>query len=313
MTRLDRYAAIKHRAAELFGGPPVSLENPLTVLASPAWRGIEGDIWTASTGSKSVIFKHYHPDTEFYVDAGAAIEAAKLASAAGVGPVVMGDWSDDGIIAFENLDKPWRSGGLQDVVNPSVRSNVIGAKKAFHQLESLASSACIFEELDWLMGISKEYDVPTHRDVEVFHSFFTDAKSKIRSLGQDQVPCHRDGNTANYMVGEGDQVRLIDFDLSANADPFEDLGCHLVEFYESETDARPGFEEWQGSFDEGLFQRAMIFGLADDMRWGLIGAIMAANSPRTSLEFSKYSAWRFIRLEARLQGSDANDRIRAAV
>jgi len=309
MTRKDMAAS---RAAELLGEAPSAMENPLTVLASPAWRGVEGDIWRTSVGAQSVILKHYHSDTEFYVNVTSSIEAAKLAAKAGIGPDVLGHWEDDGIIAFEDLKSPWRSGGLHDAIDDTVRANVVGAKKAFQQSGSLAASACIFEEIDWLYSITHKHAVPTHLDVDVFHSFFTDAKAKIKSLGQDQVPCHRDGNTANYIVGEGGQVRLIDFDLSANSDPFEDLGCHLVEFFESDMDARVGFEEWHGSFDEGLFQRAMLFGVADDMRWGLIGAIMAANSQRTSLEFSKYSAWRFIRLQARLKTSDANDRIRAA-
>jgi len=307
-----RDEVIKRRSAEVLGEEATSLENPLTVLASPAWRGVEGDIWRASADDRSVILKHYHPDTEFYVDAAAAMLAAQLAGDAGIGPKVLGHWPDNGIIAFEDLASPWRSGGLQDAVNDKVRGNLIAAKKALHAQKALSSSACIFEEIDWFGSIASEHNLTTHNDIDVFHSFFVDAKDKIKSLGQDQVPCHRDGNTANYMVGEGDQVRLIDFDLSANADPFEDVGCHLVEFFESDVETRTGFEEWHGSFDEGLFQRAMLFGLADDMRWGLIGSIMAANSPRSSLEFSKYAAWRFIRLEVRLKTSDANDRIRAA-
>ncbi|CAN0587080.1 unnamed protein product, partial [Ectocarpus sp. 12 AP-2014] len=212
----------------------------------------------------------------------------------------------------ENLAPPWRSGGLQDVVNRRVCANVVEAKKTFHRLDPLQKPVSIFDEIDRLVSLVHQGSVACHRDLPVFANFFADAKLKIVSLGQDRVPCHRDGNTANYMVGDEDQIRLIDFDLAGDADPFEDLGCHLVEFFENDLDARAGFEEWHGSFDEGLFQRAMLYGLADDMRWGLIGALMGARSARSSLEFSKYSAWRFLRLEARVKSSDANDRIRIA-
>jgi hypothetical protein len=44
-----------------------------------------------------------------------------------------------------------------------------------------------------------------------------------------------------------------------------------------------------------LFNRARLYGVADDVRWGLIGAILAATSPRTDLEFLKYADWRFLR------------------
>ncbi len=41
-----------------------------------------------------------------------------------------------------------------------------------------------------------------------------------------------------------------------------------MEFFDGEQEARAGFEEWEGRFDEGLFQRAMVYGMADDLRWG---------------------------------------------
>ncbi|AEI94787.1 putative phosphotransferase [Roseobacter litoralis Och 149] len=288
------------------------MDNPLTVLASPAWRGVEGDMWRASSPTGSVILKHYHPDTAFYVDVAASMRAAAMAGDAGIGPSVTGMWASHGIIAFEELAPPWRSGGLQDVVNAHTRTAVIEAKKAFQSLTPIGKPVSIFDEIDTFVSMVRESSVATHRDLGVFVSFFADARHKIASAGQDRVPCHRDGNTANYMVGGDTSVRLIDFDLAGDCDPFEDIGCHLVEFFENDLDARAGFEEWHGSFDEGLFQRAMLYGLADDLRWGLIGALMGAKSARSHLEFSKYAAWRFLRLEARLKSSDANDRIRVA-
>ena len=114
------------------------------------------------------------------------------------------------------------------------------------------------------------------------------------------------------MINNDNIVKLIDFDLSANCDPFEDIGVYLRECFENDADAREGFEEWTGYFNEGLFQRCMIYGLADDYRWGLIAALMEFHSARRTLEFSKYASWRFIRLESQAKGSLANDRIRMA-
>lgn len=300
----------RDRARQILGSEPEAFESPLAVLASPAWRGIEGDIWRAKTKEDSVILKHYHADVDFYVDASAAINAADQAGKIGVGPAVVQSWRDEGIAAFEDLSDPWRAGGLHDAVNATVRSNVISCKRSFQSDAALENDACIFDEIETLYELARSGNVVTHKDVAVFLEFFRDSKAKLKSSGQDFVPCHRDGNTANIMVGPGDAVMLVDFDLAANCDPFEDIGCYLIEFFESDAEARGGFEEWYGHFDEGLFQRSMLYGLADDMRWGLIAAIMAVRSPRSSLEFSKYSAWRFMRLETQAKRSDANDRIR---
>lgn len=305
-----RTTLARTRAAEILGADPKVFESPLTVLASPAWRGIEGDVWRAQANGKAAILKHYHTDTKFYVEPKAAIEAAQQAGRIDVGPSVLESWPDDGLVAFADLSKPWRAGGLHDAVNATVRSNVIDCKKAFQSAATLEKDACIFDEIESLYALAKAGGVTTHKDADVFLAFFRDAKARFQSLGQDRVPCHRDGNTANIMVGADDAVKLVDFDLAANCDPFEDIGCYLIELFERDAEARAGFEEWYGRFDEGLFQRSMVYGLADDMRWGLIGAILAAQSPRGHLEFSKYSAWRFLRLEMRAKGSDANDRIR---
>ncbi len=298
------------KARQILGAEPETFESPLAVLASPAWRGIEGDIWRAKAKEGSVILKHYHADVDFYVDPAAAINAADRAGKIGIGPAVVQSWPDEGIVAFEDLADPWRAGGLHDAVNATVRSNVIACKKSFQSGAALENDACIFDEIESLYEIARSGNVVTHNDAVVFLEFFRDAGGKLNASGRDRVPCHRDGNTANIMVGPEDAVRLVDFDLAANCDPFEDIGCYLIEFFESDAEARGGFEEWYGQFDEGLFQRSMLYGLADDMRWGLIAAIMAVRSPRSSLEFSKYSAWRFMRLQAQAKRSDANDRIR---
>ena len=36
-------------------------------------------------------------------------------------------------------------------------------------------------------------------------------------------------------------------------------------------------------------------GIADDLRWGLIGALLSAKSRRNTLEFYKFASWRFLR------------------
>lgn len=300
------------RAEEILGRPAETFESPLTVLASPAWRGIEGDIWRASAGGRSIIVKCYHPDTAFYVNIEEAMTAAQQAAALGVGPAVLATWPQEGIFAMEDLGPDWRAGGLHDALDATSRARIIDRKKAFQAGARLPRDADIFRDIEELYRIAVDESVFTHRDIAVFVEILREAGDKLRASGCDSVPCHRDGNTANLMVGPDGDVKLIDYDLSANSDPFEDIGSYLVEAFESEADARTGFEEWMGQFDEGLFQRAVLYGMADDLRWGLIGSIMGARSPRKTLEFSKYAAWRFLRLEAHGKHSDVFDRIRVA-
>lgn len=307
-----RQEIAKKLATDVLGETPSRFENPLTVLASPAWRGVEGDIWRATSQDRSVILKHYHADTSFYVDAGPAIQATEEAGRVGVGPTVLGSAPKDGLIVFSDLASPWVAGGLHHATDPELRAAVIVQKKAFQRGAKLMKSTSIFDEIEALYEITQTKSIITHNDIVPFMSFVRNAALKMNALGKDEVPCHRDGNTANLMIHPDKTVKLIDFDLAANCDPFEDIGAYLVEFFETDGDARNGFDEWYGSFNEGLFQRAMIYGIADDLRWGLIGSIMGARSARSDLEFTKYAAWRFLRLQAQAKRSDANERIRIA-
>ncbi len=307
-----REEAARAAAAGVLGAAPESFANPLTVLASPAWRGIEGDIWRAEAGGRAVIVKQYHPDTGFYVPVGAAIAAARVAGELGVAPALLASSEPEGIAVFECLPAEWRAGGLHDVVVPAVRAATIAAKRAIHAGPRLPRTASIFDEIDALAKIVAGGGIACHRHLPVFLDLMAAARARIAAQGMDSLPCHRDGNTANLMIGPGGAVQLVDFDLAANCDPYEDLGCYLIEFFDCEPEARAGFEEWGGRFDEGLFQRAMLYGMADDLRWGLIGSIMAARSARRGLEFAKYASWRLMRLETMALSSRAGDRLRRA-
>lgn len=308
----DRQTRARAFAETSLGTAPERFANPFTVLASPAWRGVESDIWRATTSSGAAIVKHYHSDAGFYVDTERAMQAARHAAATGTGPAVLAADAAQGLIAFEALPEDWRCGGLQDVVVPGLRARTIAAKKAFQAGPLLGASASIFAEIDALAAQARALGVVAHPHLETFLAVIGEAGAKIEAAGYDLRPSHRDGNTANLMIGPAGEVLLVDFDLSADADPHENLGCWLIEFFDAEPEARAGFEEWEGRFDEGLFQRAMLYGMADDLRWGLIGSILAASSPRKSLEFAKYAAWRFLRLSTMALGSQAADRLRRA-
>jgi thiamine kinase-like enzyme len=308
----DRSKLVRNIAARRLGGQPETFESPLTVLASPAWRGVEADIWLARRGTSAEIYKHYHDDTSAYVDVAAALSSATIAGGLGVGPSVLETMPEDGVVVMEYLGEGWRAGGLHDCVNSELRSRVIAAKKALHTGPRFLRDGDIFSEINRLNRACVSSYARLPLNLRAYHAFAEQARQAITALGAEKVPCHRDGNTANLMIGPDGQVKLIDFDLSANADPFEDAGCYLLEFFECEPEARQGFEEWFGRFHEGHFQRAMIYGILDDLRWGLIGALMAATSPRRSLEFAKYASWRFMRFNELAQRSHAADRLRSA-
>lgn len=310
MTTDERRATVFAIARERLGGEPEEFASPLTVLASPAWRGIEADIWLARGGDATEVYKHYHPDTSDYVDVSRALNAADQAGRLGVGPSCTGMWPELGLLAMTYPGTDWRAGGLQDAVDPGVRQTVIRAKQAFQAGPLLGHEGDIFTEIDHYAAACRSAGARTPSALDAFLGFADRARQAMHAVGMDRVPCHRDGSTSNLLVGPTGEVLLLDYDMAADADPYEDIGCHLMEMFEREPQARAGFEEWTGTFDEGLFQRAMTYGILDDLRWGLIATLMGATSPRRHLEFAKYASWRLLRFELNAHGSIANDRLR---
>lgn len=305
-----RKETISGLAQQRLGGPLDRLESPFTVSASPAWRGVEADIWLAQRGEQTRVYKHYHADTAFYVNAQAAMDAAQQTGALGVSPAVMQVWSPVQAMEMQHLGQGWRAGGLHDAYDPAIRQAIVKAKKAIQAGPRFSQDASIFDDIDRLHDHCQRHQVALPMHMGAYLGFAKQAKEAIHSVGLDSVPSHRDGNTSNLMIGDDKSVMLLDFDLAANADPFEDVGCYLMEMFDREPEARAGFEEWHGAFNEALFQRAMTYGVLDDLRWGLIASAMAALSPRKSLEFAKYASWRYLRLELNSQRSQAADRLR---
>lgn len=310
MSASERQALVRSRAEQRLGGTLDVFESPLTVLASPAWRGIEADIWLARRGGQSEIYKHYHPDTDHYVDVRAAIAAARQARDLDVGPKVLDRWDDNGLFVMEHLGEGWRAGGLHDNASATIRKAIVQAKKRFQTGSKLPKDANIFDEIRIAHRACTEHGTHLPNNIAAFLDFADKAEAAMARIAIERRPCHRDGNTANLMVGPNGRLLLVDYDLSANGDPYEDIGVHLTELFERETEARDGFAEWTGSFEEALFQRAMVYGILDDLRWGLVAQAMAAKSPRKTLEFAKYASWRLMRYEVTSQNSTAADRLR---
>ncbi|MFD6319254.1 MULTISPECIES: phosphotransferase family protein [Methylorubrum] len=310
MVTHDRKSLVLNFAESRLGGALDSFESPLTVLASPAWRGVEADIWVAKRGDRAEVFKHYHSDVDHYIEPAAAIANAKAAGDIGVGPRVLDSWDGHGLMAMEYLGEGWRAGGLHDAASEGIRRAIIAAKKSLHAGPRLVRDGDIFRDIKIAHAVCLRRDAYLPSNIAAFLDFSARAEKAMSQLVVHRVACHRDGNTANVMVGPNGAVRLLDYDLSANADPYEDLGCYLLEMYDREPEAKEGFREWTGFFSEGLFNRSMVYGILDDLRWGLNASAVSATSPRSTLDFIKYASWRLLRFEMLSQTSAAADRLR---
>jgi hypothetical protein len=273
--------------------PQIVLEPAFAVLASPGWHGVDGVHYKATLpdGSRRHV-KAMHADAEHYVHLPTAFEAARRAAAMGIGPKV--DAADLGLGTLVMTDHAGhRTGTLDKLRDPIICENVLRQRQAFGKGARLGHAVSVFDEIRRFTDACRSVDAALPSDFGWLLDNLMNAEQAILAAGVDLVPAHGDGNASNFLVGPDKQVLLVDWDRAGDMDPFADLGSFIVEAAQQEPEARQIFVLAHGSMDEALFARTMLYGTADHLRWGLIGALLAKVSTRPTLEFLKYANWRF--------------------
>jgi len=290
----------------------VVAEPAIPVLASPSWRGVDGSPWRVREGSggDSLFAKLMDPDAAFYIDVGCAFEAARRASDLGIGPKVLLADVETGLLVMEDLDKGWSTGTLERLLDADLVDRIAAARKRFQDGPPLPRSAGVFEEIDRFHADAKAAGAQLPADAAWLVEEIGFAAEAIGNVAGQPVPVHGDGNVSNIMISDEGDVRLLDWDRAGNADPLEDLGSLLVEAYDEEPEARDAFTRLNGGFEEKAYNRAWLYGVADDLRWGLIGTLVAARSPRTTFEFHKFASWRFVRCRMAVQSPRFGEALR---
>ena len=292
-------AALRDRVQSLpgWGAGDVVIEPAIPILASPSWRGVDGSPWRAvkKSNGESVFIKIMDRDAELYVDIPCAFEAAQRASDLAIGPKVIQADVKEGILIMEDLNHGWRVGTLERMLEPAIVDAVIAARRLFQTGKPLPRQKSVFDEIEHFYAavVSAKAQIPV--DAEWLVEELRFAAAAFQGLDVTPVPIHGDGNVSNILISDAGDVRLIDWDRATTADPLEDLGSFLVEVFAQEPEARDAFIRNTDAPDEAAFNRARIYGVADDLRWGLIGALLAAKSARNTLEFYKFASWRFLR------------------
>jgi hypothetical protein len=280
-----------------WGKRAVTIEPAIPVLASPSWRGVDGGPWRATDRESggSIFVKVMDIDAPLYIDVPCAFEATRRASDLGIGPKVISADADAGVLVMEDLNSGWRVGTLERMLDPKIVDAVISARRLFQQGKPLPKRKSVFDEIEHFYAAAASVNAQLPAIASWLVEELRFAAAALQSVDVTPVPIHGDGNVSNILISDAGEVRLIDWDRATTADPLEDLGSFLVEAFAQESEARDAFARTVGAFDEGAFNRARIYGAADDLRWGLIGALLSAKSRRNTLEFYKFASWRFVR------------------
>lgn len=288
--------------------------DPTPTMASPSWWGADSECFDVRSADEAsalpmAFVKSMIGHAGAYVDIPQAFAAAAEAGELGVGPLVHAADAAAGILVLENLVDTSSTATL-NVFDDDVRlEQLIQLRERVHGFSTITRTATVFDDIRTLTELAAVNAVSLPADFEWMIRMLAMAEHRITATGFDTAPCHGDGNVSNVLLGEDDRMLLVDWDVAAVMDPLQDLGAVLAEVRPFDSSAREAFEMAWGSFDQALFDRARVYGVADCVRWGLIGAYADAARPGT-LEYSKLSDWQFLRARAGLGDIHFHDRLR---
>ncbi|WP_072804060.1 phosphotransferase [Rhodococcoides yunnanense] len=289
--------------------------DPATTMASPSWWGADSERYSArstipdaSAGSAAFV-KVMEPHARDYVDVGAAFSAATAAGEAGIGPKIFISDAETGVLVMEDFTGISSTATLDLFDEDANVEKLVALRTSVHGMTGVTRRASVFEDLALVRGLIATVGGALPADFDWMLRTLAPAQAAIESSGFDAVPCHGDGNVSNVLMLDDGSMRLVDWDVAALMDPLQDIGALLAEIRPFDSDAREVFEMAWGTFDTALFDRARIYGIADSLRWALIGSYADAVKPGTH-EYSKFSDWQFLRARAGLRDPHFDDRIR---
>jgi len=305
-------AATLH-AMGLFTDTEITADGTPT-MASPSWWGADSECFDVrcvdeTRPLQTVFVKSMIGYAHRYVDVGQAFAAADEAGRCGVGPEVYAADGEAGVLVMANfLD--CASTATLDVFDDDARlEQLLEVRRRVRGFSSITRTASVFDDIRALSTVARANAVSLPKDFPWMVRQLDMAEKRIVATGFDQVPCYGDGNVSNVLLVDGGDMLLVDWDVAARMDPLQDVGAVLAEVRPFDSDARLAFEMAWGSYDQPLFDRARVYGYADCVRWGLVGAYADAARPGT-LEYSKFSDWQFLRARAGLGDGHFHDRLR---
>ncbi|MFK8036274.1 MAG: phosphotransferase [Hyphomicrobiales bacterium] len=282
----------------------IQYEPSVGSVVSPIHRGVESACFNVNAGDQELFLKIRYPDMAAFFNEKSVFEGAQRASELGVGPRLINAQTATGSYLFERLDNRWSWGKVNNFEDNIVLENTVTFKKAIHCSDALLSNQSVFDQIKSYVRIIEQENIVVPKAIGLVQEKVGKIAEAINSAGVDLVPCHGDGVASNVMISKAGAVKLVDFDSAGNQDPYFDLGSLIVEIAQFPNLARAVLEIYNGECRETEFNRCMLYGIADDLKWAMWGFISSVRSQRSHVEFVKYAEWRLLRSHSNASGRD---------
>jgi Phosphotransferase enzyme family len=298
----------------------------LPAVLMPMHMAVDSAVYGVTAAGRDAaefFLKVYQLDMPAGIDLAATAAASRQAASLGLSPALLAEDAGHGALLYAMLPGPdWRMAMRDDFARPEFTAAALAAKRAWHGSARLAVSRSPF---DTIRGYLQHMKVLAEPQVNAMHTLrlpqgfhtLSDWIGRIdqglQAAGCESGPVHGENTVSNLMVGQGGEVRLVDFDRAVNADPHHDLGAICNEVCSFDDEVAQMVELYLGHPDSRVTARAQLYMLVDDFLWACWSLIAHYTSARSStVEFYKYAQNRFLRARYGIERWDIDALLRRA-
>jgi thiamine kinase-like enzyme len=283
-----------------------------TAVASPSYHAVESVSYAVATDGRqpSYFLRLAADEVAELVDDMTALRAAQRCHALGLSPEPMAHAPSERATLFAYLGSSWRTAKIDDLMGKAVAARLIEMQKQIAAGEAFSRPWSVFSGIDQLWSLVTATGLALPADAEWMLSWMTPVREAIDAVGIDRKPAHGDPHSSNVMLGADGAIKLVDFDMAGDMDPYYQLGVQMNELYQFERQMKPLLEMHDGNFTERAFNRCRLYAAADDFYWALRSLLQNSRSTMLGVEFLKYAFWRFMRCRMLLGHPGFEERLR---
>lgn len=283
-----------------------------TAVASPSYHAVESNGYAVAgdEGEAQYFLRLGADEVADLVDGEAAFAAATRFHELGFSPEPIAYDKKTRATLFSLLANGWRTARIDDLMQPARAARLIEMQTTIATGAPIGQRWSVFDGIDELWSIVSAGDGGVPCDAEWMLSWMRPIREAVTAAGIDVKPAHGDPQTSNVMLGPDGSLKLVDFDMAADIDPYYQLGVLMNELYQFESQMKPLLEMHDGAFTEKAFSRCRVYAAADDLYWALRSLVLELRSPPKGVEFLKHAGWRFLRCRMLLGHPDFEARLR---
>ena len=282
----------------------ISLWRGKDVTISSLSGGLTNENYLVEAGGERYVMRLPGTSTELLsIDRENEVFNARAAASTGIGPRVLEHVPELNLMVLEFIDGLTMSAATLQSARMARR--MAESFKRLHAAPRFLKDFDMFRLIEEYLRIVEEHEVRIPADYRQRLPLVREVERAVRVGSVPSVSCHNDLLCENF-IDDGRSLRIVDYELSGNNDPWFDLGNTAQEASLDDELRAVLCEAYFGRLDSQQLARMNLFALMSDVGWTLWGAIQAKIST-LDFDFADYYATRWNRALAvmdsdRLQG-----------